>query len=133
METVQQWLGYLRREIEAPDLWSEYLLTARTAAEDSEADESQPFSKAEQDSIVVRIEAVRVYLIDQGVSGEKLDRANGQLDYLVEAVSRLSRRDWKNVALAVAWQIGLAAAFAPEQARTLFETIVGTARHLLGG
>lgn len=127
------WLSYLRREVEAPDLWALAREGLTLFAVSGEPGRNDPFTAAEQANIAVAIERVRAYLMRAGVSGEPLAAANGKLDYLVEASRRSGRFDWANIAFSVVFNIGLAVAFGPVQARALLEAFMSGVRQLAGG
>jgi hypothetical protein len=134
MTVFDHWLDLLDRETNAPDLWADYFgRSAGGFVTVLSQDDDGPFSAAEREEIAIRLESVRVYLVQQGISGAALADSEEKLDYLAKAVDRLSRRDWKSIALSVAFQISLQAAFAPEQAKHLFEIMISPVRLLFGG
>jgi hypothetical protein len=127
------WLAYLRREVEAVDLWDLYLQGPGLFFAGASVDSNEPISEAEVAQITVGVERVRVYLVEQGVEGQVLADANAKLDYLVEASHRSGRFDWANIAFSTLFNIALAAAFDPERARVLFEILATPVRQLLAG
>ena len=86
------WLSYVRREVEAPDLWALAREGVTLFAVSGEPEQNNPFTASEKAEIVIAVERVRVYLEGAGVSGEPLAAANAKLDYLVEASHRSGRR-----------------------------------------
>jgi hypothetical protein len=127
------WLAYLRREVEAVDLWDLYRQGPGLFFAGANPDNNQPFTAPEVAQITIGVERVRVYLIEQGVEGQVLADANTNLEYLVEASQRSGRFDWANIAFSTVFNIALAAAFDPDRARALFEILAAPVRHLLGG
>ena len=127
------WLAYLRREVEAPDLWDLYRQGPELFFEGASRDNNEPFTEPEVAQIVVGIERVRVYLVEQGVQGSVLAEANSKLDYLVEASKRSGRFDWANIAFSTIFNIAVAVAFDPDRARILFEMLTAPVRRLIGG
>lgn len=58
---------------------------------------------------------------------------HAKLDYLIETSERSGRFDWAAVGFTTAWGIAVAAAFDPDRARGILETVAALVRHLLGG
>jgi len=124
------WLKLVRRELSEPDLWSVFS-DGSTYRDESDADNS-PFNPAERDQIIAQLGEVRRYIVATGVDETQLLAIDARLDYLTEATERLGRIDWRVVAIGMAFEIALAAAFNPEQARHLFDLMAQAAQRLLG-
>jgi hypothetical protein len=127
------WLAYLRREVEAPDLWAMAQEGPTLFFVGGVATDNDPFTAPELAQIAAAVERTRVYLVENGVEGEALEDANRKLDYLVEVSRRSGRFDWANIAFSTAWGVAVAAAFDPDRARVLFEILAAPVRHLLSG
>ncbi len=127
------WLTYLRREVEAPDLWAMAREAPWLFHADGTPTNDDPFTPGELAQIVQGLDRARTYLVEVGVTGELLRESNEKLDYLVEAAGRSGRREWRLVAFSMLWSVVVAAAFSPEQARMLFETVASAIRQLLPG
>lgn len=127
------WLAYLRREVEAPDLWAMAREGPTLFFVGGVVTDNDPFTAPELAQIAAAVERTRAYLIETGVEGEALADANAKLDYLVEASRRSGRFDWANIAFSTAWGVAVAAAFDPDRARALFEILAAPVRHLLAG
>jgi len=127
------WLSYLRREVEAPDLWAMVHGGPTLFSAGGVVTNNDPFTAPELAKIVEAVDRARAYLAEVGVTGDVLREANSKLDYLVAASRRSGRFDWANVAFSIAWSIALAAAFGPDQARVLFETLATAVRQLIAG
>jgi hypothetical protein len=132
-ESFLAWLAYLRREVEAPDLWALYRDGPTLYFPGASAENNEPFSGPEIAQINIGIDEIRVYLIQQGVGGEALVDVNAKLDYLVASSSRQGRFDWANIAFSTLFSIALQVAFDPERARVLFEMLASPFRQLIAG
>ena len=125
------WLSYLRREVDAPDLWALVRKGTSIFAPLGNATDNSPFAAAEITQVVIAIDAARLYLSDAGVTGDALAQANQKLDYLVGAAKRAGRMDWFNIALSVVMAIAIAVAFDTERARELLELLFKAVDRLL--
>lgn len=97
-----------------------------------DAEHNEPLTEGEILMVVERVERVRTYLVESGVTGAVLAEANAKLDYLVGAARRVGRFDWWNIAVSTLIGIAVSAAFDPDRAQVLFRTILGEAVRLLG-
>lgn len=127
------WLSYMRREVEAPDLWALAHDGPSLFSAGGVIANNEPFAAPELAQIAEAVGHARAYLVAAGVTGDLLRESNAKLDYLVAASRRSGRFDWFNIAFSTIWGIALAAAFNPAQARALFETIIETVRQLITG
>lgn len=132
-EEFSAWLTYLQREVEEPDLWA--LIEGAPAMfwPFGDANDEEPLTQQEIENVSVGIERGRLYLVQSGVTGQQLQEANAKLDYLVEAAKHSSRFGWLSLAFGVLWNVAVAVAFSPDQARALFESVAGGVRNLLSG
>jgi hypothetical protein len=117
------WLSYLRREVEAPDLWALVRDGASMFAPVGAATSNDPFTLTEIRQIELAIEVGRSYLTEAGVAGTALAQANLKLDYLVESARRSGRMDWYNIAFSVLFGIAIAVLFDPKRAQELIEVV----------
>jgi hypothetical protein len=126
------WLGYVKREIETPDLWEDLLADEPPRLEPDNPADHDRFTEAEQTAVVEHFRVVRGYIESLNPTEEALLLVHAKLDYLIEATSRLEKRDWKAVSRGVAFDIALAA-MNPDQARHIVELMSTTMVRLLGG
>src|SRR5439155_883546 len=94
---VKTWLEYLRREYYAPNLWGELErqreLAAETQSQDEESD--APFTAAEQAEIAVQLGEIKELLArTEQLEGARLRALEARLEYLEDASTRMSRKDW---------------------------------------
>lgn len=106
LNNLSSWLTYLRREVDTPNYW-EGIINGKTLSSSSVAleTENDPFSETQKERITIAIERVKSDLTQlrekDDIVDEQLDYAIGQLDYLVEALPRLGKRDWIHTAIGV--------------------------------
>jgi hypothetical protein len=116
---VAEWLGYLKREITAPDLWGAVaagskLLRGATGT----AGENTPFTSTERERIAASLRELRDYAVaTYQLKADETASLEGRIDYLIEASGRLGRKDWINIAVAVLMGYVLLVVLPPEQAR----------------
>jgi hypothetical protein len=110
---VGAWLENLRREVEAPDLWSE--LSEQTTIE--VVDTTDVITAADRVAIGRVLRELREYIVSTTtMTHEKLDAVDARLAYLEGAADRLGKKDWINAAIGVALNIVTAAALPPDVA-----------------
>ena len=138
--TFNLWLLRLRREVDAPDLWSsigqEKLLS--TAASSGDLD-NQPFSEDQLRLIVERLDEIKAYLLEgQGFNEAQAEYIDSEFEYLRESSRRFGRKDWLRLLLSVLISQAINLALAPEKAKGLlhlagaaFQWVWGTAHGLL--
>jgi hypothetical protein len=131
---VYRWLTYLKREVEAPDLWASLSQEqALLSLEPAEATNTS-FTPDEQRQVKQAIEEIRIYITTTyTLESEPLARINRKLDYLIDASTRLGRIDWKN--LFVGALISLALQQLPSSGPGVRELIAAAGhllRHVLG-
>jgi hypothetical protein len=120
----RDWLTYLKRETESPNLWEEISKEAQVLESAASSDTSNaPFTIEEKAHIVQGINEIKQYLL----TAHKLDPelVESRLNYLVESSERVGRKDWLNLLISVLIGIVINAALPPEATRELFR-FVGT-------
>jgi hypothetical protein len=133
---VIQWLGYLKRETESPDLWAmisgEAALVLGAGAPGGA--DNAPFLPSESQRISASLGAIRDYLVaTQHVSGARLAFAEERLRYLEEASTRIGRKDWINLAYGALINIVVGAALSPDAAKDLLRLAGSALAWVLGG
>jgi hypothetical protein len=87
--------------------------------------ENTPFTPEEQQEIARRLDKLATDVSHAlSLSGAQTNALEGKIDYLIEASTRLGRKDWLNNFIGVTLPFVLAAALAPEAARALFLTFL---------
>jgi hypothetical protein len=131
MRHVEQWLQAVRRDTETPDLWSELRrqpsLTELLGGASDEALENTPFTPDERDEVARQLKQFREYVkATCALSDAQLVDFDSTLDYLVEATSRLSRKDWLLASLGGMFGYLFSVALPPDVARHIVQTLVST-------
>lgn len=124
LSLVESWLTNLRREIEAPDLWS--LLSEQTALVDAASADSPntPFSTVEIQKIADGLRELQAYIENtQHLDEQKHEFLESRLNYLLDATPRQGRQDWLHTAIGVLFTIVIGLVMAPEQAREIFRFV----------
>jgi hypothetical protein len=134
---VREWLGYLKREIEAPDLWAEmgkYKTSVSLALPAQLLNE--PISASEAEEIAEKIEILAEKIEQQFQLTSEQDKfVRNRLNYLAEAAKRQRSSDWVHTSIGVFVTIAMSLALAPERAKELwllFKVILGGFIHLIG-
>jgi len=117
----KEWLKYLTREVNAPDLWSELPSDSKLIESTSEETDNSKFNAEEKEAIKKGLEEIKQYLLN----AHKLDPEliEGQLKYLVESSERLGRKDWKNALIAVIFSIIIQGGIAGHNAQEIFQFV----------
>lgn len=132
---LRYWLSYLKREIEAPDLWGALAQEQELFRAEPAGAVNAPFNAAEQVQIKKAVEEIRVYITSTySLTGEPLAKVNRKLDYLIDASTRLGRIDWKNIFVGALLSLALQQ-LSPSGPglRELFAAAGHLLRHVLGG
>ena len=134
LSVVRLWLSNLKREVEAPDLWASLSQEQELLSLEPAEATNTPFTPDEQRQVKQAIEEIRIYITTTyTLESEPLARINRQLDYLIDASTRLGRIDWKN--LFVGALISLALQQLPSSGPGVRELIAAAGhflRHVLG-
>ena len=103
-----------------PDLWSE----AKAASESSSSnsfESHEVFTEDEKAKVKLAINNFRILLVQQfEPNPQQLASVNDQLEYLVAAVDRLNKFDWKGVATSTLIGISTALTLDVERSRHLY-------------
>jgi hypothetical protein len=132
--SLLDWLRYLRREIEAPDLWGELGREAQLVAGDVSEEANTPFSAEEQVEIRRQLQEVKQLLRGNAALGPaQLEALDARIDYLAHAVSRLGRIDWREAFVGAMLGLVLQAVVPPEAVREVLLFVARTLGRLFGG
>lgn len=139
-KALQMWLGALREEIEAPDLWACIgQEKALPYAASSEAADNRPFSEDEQADISRKLDELKGYIFEgQRFDASQADYIEREFSYIREAAKRFGRKDWLRLLLGVLVGQVVNLALSPEKARglmhlagTAFQWVLGAVQGLL--
>jgi hypothetical protein len=124
LSLVDEWLTNLKREIQAPDLWS--LLSEQTPLVQAASADSPntPFSPAELKKISDGLGELQTYIEKtHQLDEQKQEFLESSLGYLADAAHRQGRRDWLYLAIGVLSTVVVGVAAAPDQAREIFRFV----------
>lgn len=132
-----RWLQKVKDDHEAPDMWATVLREAEVVAGD--VDEDRRFTTDEQRRIAEQLREVEAFLTKvRPLTSEQADWLHVRIEYVTEATSRLTLKDWKLLFLGVLTQVTISLALDQSTARELFAfigrnvlSILGTIRGLL--
>lgn len=107
----------------APDLWEEYKNGARyLKLEELDVDDKQHFTADDQVRIGFAIVDLKLLIKERFDPTEaQLAAVNKKLDYLVETTSRLSKTDWKGVAIGIIASIAIALSLDTQRGQQLWQ------------
>jgi hypothetical protein len=134
MQHVRSWLAAVKHDTETPDLWGDLLGQAELLASASdEAIENTLFTPDERDGIARRLNEFGEYVkVTYSLPEPQLVDLDSKLDYLVEAASRLGRKDWLLVCIGTLFAWLLAAALPPDVPRHLLQMLLSGITHFFG-
>jgi hypothetical protein len=137
MTRVSSWLRDVKLDLDTPDLWAEMQGEAELLGGTSgEANDNTPFTPEEQKEIELRLREVEQRVKEAySLSAEQMTALNVKIDYLVDAVGRLGRNDWRNIFVGAIFSYVLNAGLSSESARSMFWTFMTLLRvigHLFG-
>jgi hypothetical protein len=94
---AQAWLGWVKYEHEAPDLWEELQQDReRLGPAPAEADNT-PFTREEQAEIGRQLRELKTYVRQtHELTAEQYRAIEARLEYFADAAGRLGRVDWRN-------------------------------------
>lgn len=122
LQLFSGWLEALRREIQLCDLWSAISdETALIEAASTAYRHNEPFTEDEKRQISKGIHEIKEHLIQtQRLTAEKQTFVETRLSYLEEALGRLGRFDWLNLAVGVLMNIAVGVSLNPDSVRETF-------------
>lgn len=126
LDAVLDWLTFLKREIDAPDLWALLSQDAAIAATLSRtSDDNTVFSSAEQKKIAQTLRELRDYSVaNYNLTETQTEELINRLEYLKSASERLGRKDWMVAIMGTVMSWIVTAAIPPEVAHGFFTTAV---------
>lgn len=130
---LTQWMGDLRREVDTPDPWGQYLQAADLIREAQESTDNSPFNDAERRDMTRRLEAIRGLLLEAVPNADGQERTNEKLDYLVANAHTQGRRDFFWMATGVLLGTGIQEGLDSDLIRQAFELLLRGVQQLTGG
>jgi len=97
---VRQWLGHVREETSAPDLWAQIETYALDLPDSARGKlDSGPILEADRKRIKLAVDMVRERARQRNLTEDQIKVIDDKLDYLVEASNRLTLKDWVNASV----------------------------------
>lgn len=129
---VHRWLEYLRREVEAPDLWGAVAQGAALLGGSTEPGSANTsLTASERAQIAASLNELKDYAVaTYELTAEQTAGFEGKVDYLIEASNRLGRKDWINLAMGLLLSQAVSGALSTPQAQE-FMRMAGQALHWL--
>lgn len=133
----RNWIAYLKREIDAPNLWDEF---TKSSFENSMGNQiynsNQQFTQNEQNIIATHIDSVIIQLKGyDSLTSEQLDRIESELTYLKEQLKNQTKKAWMYELRGVMFTLLVERVIDSEIAREIFTqltTKVYDAIHAIG-
>ena len=118
---VRLWAQLLKDDLDTPDLWAELQRETKLLGEGSnEITENTPFTSDEQKVLAARLRELEVSIRQAcSLSESQIQALDKKIDYLIDASSRLGRKDWLNTFLGVILTFAVSVAIAPEAVRSI--------------
>jgi hypothetical protein len=139
LKSLQELLAATGEYHATPDLWSsirsEGSVFERFAAADLE---NRPFTLEEQKYIAVQLQELKTFIIRTSQAQESVVNQVGlRLKYLEEAATRMGRKDWLGILIAIVFTVVISGFFAPDRANelmgftaALFQSLYGFVQQL---
>ncbi len=110
-------------EIQIPDLWSEYKKGNKTLRfNEINFENRENFNFEEKEQIKMAINELKLLIHkNMETSDEEQQLVNYRLDYLIEAMNRLNKFDWKSVAISTTMSISIALTLDTSKGQLLFD------------
>lgn len=121
VQRFKDWLGFLSREVNTPDLWSELPNDSKLIGSTLDDSDNSKFTAREKKLVLKGLEEIKQYLLD----AHKLDPelVEGQLKYLIDSANRLGRKDWKNILISTIFSIIIQGGIAGHSAQEIFHFV----------
>lgn len=133
LEMVGRWLGWLRREVTAFDLWGQLAIERELIAPTFNAREDTPFSPAEQAEIQRTLVELKSYASQSlALNSTQYGAIESQLDYLADAATRLNRNDWRTLFVGALVALALEAVVPPDAVRGVLVLGLRALAHMFG-
>ncbi|MEK6300985.1 MAG: hypothetical protein AABO41_09715 [Acidobacteriota bacterium] len=106
---------------------------APTGGVPNESTANHPFTSSEVERIRTSLEPVHDAIRQRGdITPEQVDYISRKLDEIVDAASRVGRKDWVNIAIGTLTNVVVGAAVGSDAAKFLFQTMGQALSWLLG-
>lgn len=121
-QKVNDWLVYLKREINTPNKWERLKTEMAEIIMTSNSDNSK-FTASEFEDLNTKIVTLKMGLQSIGLLPEQLSVFNNKLDYLVSQAKDMNKFDWKSLFIGTVISIIIQLSVTQENARALWNLI----------
>jgi hypothetical protein len=130
---VRQWLGYVNREYNAPDLWAEVQGRRELIAGELHATGNTPFTPEEQGQIAAQLREISAYVRrTHELTPAQQEALDARLGYLEDAATRMERIDWRNTFVGVMMGVVVEAILPADAVREAVALALRGLAHLFG-
>jgi len=117
---VSLWLQNLKREIDQPDKWADFLKSAQGIEWDLTSSDNERFTYQEVEEIIASKERAKIRIAELHLPPEQLRLIEERLDYIAEKAKSLGKVDWKNIMLGTLVALIVQLALPPETTKALW-------------
>jgi hypothetical protein len=123
---ISLWLQLVKSDLDTPDLWAELQRGAELlGAGLSVVTENTPFTADQQREIAERLKNLREYVsVTHSLSKAQIQTLDEKVDYLIDASTRLGRKDWLMAFIGAILGFVLGNPLLAESAHTIFTTFL---------
>jgi hypothetical protein len=131
---TSEWLLYLKRETEVPDLWDNLPSEMQLIQEaDQQPSDNLPFTQAELPQVRDALEEIKSYVLKtHALSEEQKGIVDARFDYMEETATRLGRKDWTNIVVSNLLSIVITLSLSGDSTKDLFRFAGQVVKRLLG-
>jgi hypothetical protein len=136
MNEFRAWLERAEREWNAPDLWAGVMTERELAGATGPAGPSDEtsFTEDERALIADQLQEIRELIVTRAELNEaQIEQLDERLDYVQNASSRLTRRDWANIFVSSILSFAIEHALGSEVVSEVLRYSARTLGHLFGG
>jgi hypothetical protein len=135
---VATWTGLLKREVEAPDLWSQHFSDIQVRDVVASSDVSNtPFSPSEKEQIALLLQDLKQKVFEaadiQTNQSEQIEAINENVGYLKSATDRVGRKDWILMAISTVINVMTTALLPGNTAKALLHSFIATVGPIVTG
>lgn len=100
------WIKYLRREIEAPDLWGTIRNEKGFLHNSFDTENNEPFSREERVKIESSLNEIKEFIkVTHETQTKDILFLESRIEYLITSSERLGKKDWKVMAIGMFFDI----------------------------
>jgi hypothetical protein len=132
---IVEWANKVKETLEAPDLWAEMRRSRELIADIQRADSSNtPFTQDEQRQIAAQLQEITKQVKEQfELTKEQTERIEEWRDEVVEAGTRMGRKDWLIYLLGTITALAIAATVPAGVGEHIFTMVIHALGHLFTG